>query len=220
MMMRWVAPVFLVALMAGDAACEPAGTVPATAIGSGTSIMVNSQTDPKFALINVRIDLGTLRQAGDAIEAELTWTLRKGLLSDVRARHPDVTIPEGSLDIYRERIHCRPDGALEYPVERRIVAPGGAPLARQAYDADVEREKAEKPPNGWSPTVGYGSDPRSLVCWAAARKCDGEDFTWPPPKNLTPLENSERATNMRAEYNSKFVPRCQLPDWRQPAHSP
>jgi hypothetical protein len=218
MMMRCVAAMFLMALMAGQAACEPASkpasTVPGTAVGSGSSVAVNSETDPRNALINVRVDIGTLRQVGDAIEAELTWKLTLGLLIDARHDFPGVTIPDGSLDVYRERIHCRPDGELSYPVERRIVAPDGTLVAKRAYDADVEREKAETPPNGWPPTVGYHSDPRSLVCWAVARKCDGEDFTWPPPKNLTPLEHSERATKMQADYNSKFLPRCRLPDGR------
>jgi hypothetical protein len=217
MMMRCVAAMFLMALMAlmaEQAACEPASTVPAAAVGSGSSVAVNSETDPRHALINVRVDIGTLRQVGDAIEAELTWKLTLGLLIDARHKFPGVTIPDGSPDVYRERIHCRPDGALSYPVERRIVAPDGTLVAKRAYDADVEREKAETPPNGWPSTVGYHSDPRSLVCWAVARKCDGEDFTWPPPKNLTPLEHSERATKMQADYNSKFVPRCRLPDGR------
>jgi hypothetical protein len=214
MMVRCVAAMFLMALMAGQAACEPASTVPATAVGSGSSVVVNSETDPKFALINARVDIGTLRQVGDAIEAELSWKLTLGVLIDARHAFPGVAISDGSLDVYRERIHCRPDGALSYPVERRIVAPDGTLLAKRAYDADVEREKAEKPPNGWRPTVGYHSDPRSLVCWAAARKCDGEDFTWPPPPNRTPLEHSERATKTQADYDSKFVPRCGLPDRR------
>jgi hypothetical protein len=211
-MMRCVAALCGMAVMAGQAACEPASTVPATAVGSNSSVVVSSQTDPKFALINVRVDIGTLRQTGDAIEAELTWKLTLGMLTDARRSFPGVTIPDGSLDVYRERIHCRPDGALSYPVERRIVAPDGTLVTQRAYDADVEREKAENPPNGWPPTAGYHSDPRSLVCWAAAHKCDGEDFTWPPPPNRTPLEHSERATKMQADYNSTFVPRCRLPN--------
>ena len=212
--MRWVAAMFLVALMAGQAACEPANTVPATAVGSGSSVVVNSQTNPEFALINVRVDIGTLRQVGDAIEAEATWKLTKGGLIDARRLHPGVTIPDESLEVYRLRIHCRPDGEMNYPVELRIVAPDGALLDKVTYDVDVEREKAEKPANGWPSASPYGSGPGSLVCWAAARKCDGEDFTWPPPPNRTPLEHSERATKMRADYYSKFVPRCRLPHGR------
>jgi hypothetical protein len=86
----------------------------------------------------------------------MTWPLLgRGSLANARNYFPGVTIPEESLDVYRERIHCRPDGTLSYPVERRIVAPDGTLVAKRAYDADVEREKAEKPPNGWSPTRRY-----------------------------------------------------------------
>ena len=35
-------------------------------------------------------------------------------------------------------------------------------------------------------------------------------FTATAPNN-TPLEYSERATKMQADYDSKFVPRCRLP---------
>jgi hypothetical protein len=52
MMMRCVGVMFLMALMAKQAACEPANTVPASAVGSDSSVVVNSETDPKFALIN------------------------------------------------------------------------------------------------------------------------------------------------------------------------
>ncbi|HKD28618.1 MAG TPA: hypothetical protein VKC66_22280, partial [Xanthobacteraceae bacterium] len=69
--MRCLVPIFLLALMAGEGVCET--PVPATVIGSGSPVVVDSQSDPKD-LINVRVDIGTLRQIGDAIEAELTWT--------------------------------------------------------------------------------------------------------------------------------------------------
>ncbi len=59
--------------------------------------------------------------------------------------------------------------------------------------------------------ASYGPDPRSLVCWAAARKCDGKDFTWPPPPNLAPLDNSARAAAMRKAYAAGFAPACRLP---------
>jgi hypothetical protein len=184
--------------------------IPATAIGSGSPVVV--EMSPEEPLINVRVDIGTLRQIGDAIEAEVTWPLLgRGSLIDARHHFPDVTIPEKSLDVYRERIHCRPDGTLDYAVERRIVAPDGTLVVKQAYDADVKRKKAENPANGWSPIRPYSSNlDGSLVCWAAARKCEDKDFTWPPPLDETPLEYSERATKMRADYNSKFMPRCRL----------
>jgi hypothetical protein len=169
-------------------------------------LLVSSTTDPSLALINARVDIGDLRQAGDAVEAELAWTLRLGMLNDIRFLHPGVSIPEGSASIIRERIVCRSDRALSYVVETRIVAPDGKLLYRKAHDADLERKKAE----ALAGPMSYGTDPRSLVCWAAARKCEGKDFTWPPPPNNTPLEYSARATSMRTEYNARFVPTCPL----------
>jgi len=213
--MRLFTSIFLMALTVQDGACEPVTPVPANAIGSGSPFLVNSQPDRQFALINARVDIGTLRQIGDAIEAELTWTLRLGMLNDTRAAHPGVTIPEGSASVDRERIVCRLDGALSYRIETRIVAPDGTLVTRQTYDANVERKKAEQDEQRLArittTLAGYGPDPRSLVCWAAARKCEEKDFTWPPPPNKTPLEYSERATRMRTDYNHQFVPRCHLP---------
>jgi hypothetical protein len=49
-----------------------------------------------------------------------------------------------------------------------------------------------------------------MACWAAARKCAGEPFTWPPPPNMTPLENTAEALKMNSDYNKPFVPTCTL----------
>jgi hypothetical protein len=219
MMMRHFTLILLIALAAGDGACEPATSVPATAIASGSSVVVNSQSDPQ-SIINVRVDIGTLRQIGDAIEAELTWTLRLGMLNDTRALHPGVTIPEGSASVELARIVCRLDGELSYSIETRIVAPDGNLVDRRTYDAAVERKKAEEQEQQWarmwgrtnSTPKGYSPNPFSLVCWAAARKCEGRGLIWPPPPNNTPLEYSERATKMQTDYNRQFVPRCRLPE--------
>lgn len=217
MIMRHFPMIFLIALTAGDGVCEQAPPVPATAIASGSSVVVNSESDPQ-SIINVRVDIGTLRQIGDTIEAELTWTLRLGMLKDARALHPGLTIPEGSASVERERIVCHPDGELSYSIETRIVAPDGKVVDRQTRDDAVERKKAEEQERRWnrvwghvnSTPRGYSPNPQSLVCWAAARKCEGRDFTWPPPPNNAPLEFSERAAKMRADYDRQFVPRCRL----------
>ncbi len=188
MIMRLFTSIFLIALSAGNGVCEPATSVPATAIASGSSVLVDSDSDPSFALINVRVDIGTLRQVGDAIE------------------------PDGSASVTKDRIVCRVDGALYYAVETRIVAPDGTLVTRRTYDAELERKKAEELQVRWGRV--YSRDPRSLVCWAAARKCEEKDFTWPPPPNNTPLEDSERATKMQKDYYSQFVPRCRVPESR------
>ena len=203
------------ALFAGNAVGDPAPAVPAARIAAGAPLQVDSNSDPASALINARVDIGRLRQVGDAIEAELAWTLRSGMLNDARAGRPGVVIPEGSASISRERIVCGAEGALSYSVETRIVAADGKLLDRQARDAAAQRKKAEAQERSLArmtgrPT-GYGPDPRSLVCWAAACRCEGRAFTWPPPPNLTPLEHSARADEMRQAYAARFVPNCRLP---------
>ena len=200
---------------AAHAAGAPAPPVAAAKIAGGTPLLVDSESDPAFALINARVDIGRLRQVDDALEAELSWTLRLGMLNDVRAAHAGVDIPDGSASVSRERIVCRAEGALSFAIETRIVAPGGRVLDRRTFDVAAARQKAEAQERAMarltSSGASYGSDPRSLVCWAAARKCEGRDFTWPPPPNLAPLDNSARAESMRKAHAAGFVPRCRLP---------
>lgn len=188
------------------ARAETATSAPAAAVAGGQPVWIDSEPDSKLSLINVRVDVGTLRQVGDAIEARLAWTLRLGVLRDTRANHPDLDIPDGSQSIDRERIVCRPHGALFYRVENTLVSPAGELIHRRAFDPTEERRKEEEA--RWP--ISYGPDPRSLVCWAAARKCDDKPMSWPPPANNAPLEHSEHATRMRAEHDALFVPRCKL----------
>jgi hypothetical protein len=193
---------------------EPVTSAPASMIGAGTPVWIDSNPDPEFALINARVDIGTMRQVGDEIEVQILWPSAPGYLMSWRAAHPEAKIPDGSQSIDRERIVCRPENMLSFMVESAIVAPDGTGILRETLDPAEERLKAEesdkkmravfRTPGGYSPNV------RSLVCWAAARKCEGKDFSWPPPPNNTPLEYSERATRMRAEYNRMFVPTCEL----------
>ena len=190
---------------------EPVTSAPPAAIGGGASVWIDSTPDPQFALINARVDVGTLRQVGDAIEAQLSWTLKLGMLRDARAAHPDLKIPDGSQSIERERIVCRPEGPLSYRVETTLVAPDGKLIDRQAFEPARERRKSEEQEmRRPGSMLGYHPDPISLVCWAVARKCEDKPMSWPPPRNETPLEYSERAARMRAEYNRTFVPRCTL----------
>jgi hypothetical protein len=187
---------------------------PAPVICGGTSFWVDSNPDPAFAMINARVDIGTMRQTGDEIEVQIEWPSAPGHLMSLRAAHPGVTILDGSHSIARERVVCGAEGMVFFAVESTMVAPDGALIFRETFDPAKERLKAETSNKemraAFPRPVGYGSDPRSLVCWAAARKCKGKDFSWPPPPNKTPLEHSERATRMRAEYNRMFVPTCEL----------
>jgi hypothetical protein len=190
---------------------EPVTSAPPAAIGGGASVWIDSVPDPAFALINARVDVGTLRQVGDAIEAQVSWPLKLGALRDAQAARPGLTIPEGSQLIERTRIVCRPEGPLSYRVETTLVTPDGKLIDRQTFDPDRERRTSEEQEKRWSGSrAGYHPDPPSLVCWAVARKCDGKPMSWPPPPNETPLEHSERAARMNAAYDRMFVPRCAL----------
>jgi hypothetical protein len=200
---------------------EPVTAASATVIASGSPFWVDSHPEPEDAIINARVDIGSLRQSGDAIEADTAWTLILGRLKDTRAAHPGVVIPDGSTLIETLRIVCRENGMLSYRVANRILSPDGKTLDRQVFNAGEERGRAEDQARAFSeafprlsPLYPYAPNAPSLACWAAARKCEGKDYQWPPPPNKAPLEHSERATKMRADYNRLFVPHCQISESR------
>lgn len=205
--------VFLLFLLSlcGRGGCEPVNSAPANVVASGSPFWVDSVLKPEFAIINARVDIGSMHQRGDAIEAEVARRLVLGILKDYRSLHPGVVIPDGSTSVETARIVCRVNHALSYTVQEEIVSPDGETLLRQIYDVQEERTKAEGRERDSMLPNSYSSDAYSLVCWAAARKCEGKDYRWPPPPNLTPLEHSDRATKMTAEYNRPFIPHCPLP---------
>lgn len=170
------------------AQAEPA--VPAAKIATGKALWVESM--PDNPLLNVRVDIGSMRQVGEELEGVLRWP--------VTPATPYVTVET-------TRVSCGPAAELYYSVAVTKESPDGKVLERRTYNPAEERKKAET--SAWRPT-SYSPHSRSLLCWAAARKCEGKPFTWPPPPNLTPLEYSERATQMQAAYNQLFVPKCKL----------
>jgi hypothetical protein len=201
--------------------CEPVTSAPAAAIASGRPLWVDSQLDPGDWLINARVDLGSLLQSGDAIEAKVAWPLSLGTLIDVRAAHPGVAIPDGSTLIDTEHIVCRENGPLSYRVGSEIISPDGKSLERQVFNAEEARAKAAayEETSRWSHLSdsrmrqvleGYHPGWDALVCWAVARKCEGTEYRWPPPPNKMPLEYSERALKMRLDYDRPFIPHCRL----------
>jgi len=200
--------------MPGTVNAEYTISAPSSVIGAGESYWVDSNPDPEFTLINARVDIGTMRQVGDEIEVQILWPSAPGDLMSWRATHPDIKIPDGSQSIEREQVVCGPEDMVSFMVESTIVAPDGVRILRRTFNPAEERLKAETSDKSMRAMFrtpgGYSPNPRSLVCWAAARKCEGKDFSWPPPPNNTPLEYSERATRMRAEYNRMFVPTCVL----------
>lgn len=194
--------------VAQTSATEPITFAPASVIGAGKPYWIDS--NPKDALINGRVDIGTMHWVGDEIEAQFLWPSAPGSLRDFRASHPNLNVPEGSYFYDRERVVCGKEAMIFYHVESSLLAPDGTPIYHKTFNPKDERLKAEASEKELRSGLGaaYGSDPRSLVCWAAARKCEGRDFSWPPPPNMTPLEYSDRAKRMRTQYNRMFVPVC------------
>lgn len=167
-------------------------------IAAGSAQWVSSSGDESPT--DAMADIGTMRQIGDALEVIIRW--------------PYLPSSYGPEVVEKMHIICRADGALSFSVEEGHISPEGHFQVQNFYDPAVQRAEAEKRAtqmakisNGVS---SYGSDPRSLACWAAARKCANEVFTWPPPPNKTPLEYTEQARKMNAVYNQMFVPTCKL----------
>ncbi len=180
------------------------------AIGSGTSCWVETMPNqPDFALINARVDVGTLHGVGDAIEFTTQWPSQPGHIDLVRRR--GVEVPDGSYGVDVERVLCRPDGPVDWPVESKTFAPDGRVVDVHPWDPEAERREAESEER----TIGYSGGRSSLVCWALARKCDRRALSWPPPPNQAPLDNSDRAVQMRRDYDAMFTPTCPDPLTRE-----
>jgi hypothetical protein len=177
---------------------KPAVSVAASSIASGTPLWV--ATDTKRSVITAMVDIGTLRQVGDALQVTINW--------------PYAPASEGPDNADQERIICSPSHAISYPVTLGKVGAHGTYHVAHTYDVAKQRRIAEREDRQMAAMGGippsYGDDPRSLACWAAARKCAGEKFTWPPPPNETPLVKSPRAVAMNDAYNRQFRPSCTL----------
>lgn len=167
-------------------------------IGGGSVKWVSSSADKSPT--DAMVDIGSMRQKGDALEVIIRW--------------PYMPASYGAEAVEKDHIICRANGALSFSVEEGHVSTDGHYQFKNVGDPASRRKEAEKRAlqmakisNGIS---SYGSDPRSLACWAAARKCASEAFTWPPPPNKTPLEYTEEARKMNDDYNKLFVPTCKL----------
>lgn len=167
-------------------------------IAAGSTRLVSSGGDKSPT--DAMVDIGSMRQIGDALEVIIRW--------------PYLPASYGPEAVEKDHIICRADGALAFSVEEGHVSPDGHYQFKNVYDPASQRAEAEKRASQRA-TIGngissYGSDPRSLACWAAARKCANQAFTWPPPPNRTPLEYTEEARKMNDAYNKTFVPTCKL----------
>lgn len=192
---------FSLAISTGDASSSSAVSV--ATIAAGTPVWF--ETNPATPNLNARVDLGTLRSVGDELEVHVRWPPSPGERIDARLEGKPIP-PEGSVWHEVVRVVCTPTGPLSYYVDNRLVGPDGTEVRHLVNEPATARAEQERR----RPLLSYGTSPRDLACWAAARKCDGAPFTWPPPRNLAPLDDSERATRMRAEHNARFVPQCRL----------
>jgi hypothetical protein len=179
--------------------CLAAGvTVAPSSIAAGSPQWVASAGDKSPT--DAMVDIGTMRQTGDALEVDIRW--------------PHMPASYGPELAEKDRVVCLEDHAISFAVEDGFVSADGEYHIKQTYDPARRREEAERQ-DSQMPKIGagfssYGPDPRSMACWAAARKCAGEPFTWPPPPNRTPLENTAEALKMNSDYNKPFVPTCTL----------
>ena len=188
----------LLALSASSSGVAHGEEVPASLIASGKPQWVASKGDK--SVNDAMVDIGTMRQIGDVLEVEIRW--------------PYLPDANESQESDKNHIICTTDHAISYAVEIGHISSDGQYRVKTSFDPAEARKKAEQRDAEWA-KVGngfnsYGSDPRSLACWAAARKCAGEAYTWPAPPNKTPLEYSDEARKMNKAYNLAFVPACTL----------
>ena len=185
-------------LTASPACLADDQAVPATAIASGSPQWVASKGDQTST--DAMVDIGTMRQVGDELEVEIRW--------------PYVPESFGPEPAELDRIICLEDHAISFAIEDGFISEKGRRQVTKTYNHETRRQEAEEWDAQMSKFGGgfssYGSDPRSLACWAAAHRCADQAFTWPAPPNETPLENTPEALKMNAEYNLAFVPTCTL----------
>jgi hypothetical protein len=188
-------------------------SVPASVIAGGKSAWVDSNLDPEFALINARVDIGTLKQVGDELEATLRWPIGPGTRRDLQSSHPELRLPDGAFEEDRERFHCGRDRLAYFAIETTYLTADGAVLRHERLDVAKARQeevaRAAAMPKSSFKFATYGGSPRDLVCWAAARKCRHEPFTWPPPPNDTRFDDP-RYAEQRDAHDAQFVPTCTL----------
>lgn len=167
-------------------------------IAGGSVKWVSSSGDKSPT--DAMVDIGSMRQKGDALEVITRW--------------PYMPASYGPEAVEKDLIICQANGALSFSVEESHVSPDGHYQFKNVHDPASQRAEAEKRASQMAKigngTSSYGSDPRSLACWVAARKCANEAFNWPPPPNRTPREYTDVARKMNNDYNKTFVPMCKL----------
>jgi hypothetical protein len=173
-------------------------TVEASAIASGKPVWIASSGDQ--STVDALVDIGTITQIGDELDVSIRW--------------PYMPASYGPEPAEEDRVVCASDQAISFSVNEGFIGADGKYHITKTLDPLIERKKAEGYVAQWATAgagfMSYGPDPRSLACWAVARKCAGQKFTWPPPPNNTPLENTPQALKMNDNYNKSFIPKCTL----------
>jgi hypothetical protein len=176
---------------------QTAGPVGPAAIGAGKPLWVASYGDK--SVTDAWVDIGTLRQVGAELEVSIRW--------------PYLPASYGPEPAELDRVGCNRDEAISYSITNGYVGADGKYHPTESLDPATEKKKAEAYDAEFAQSgtfTSYGNDPRSMACWAAARKCAGQKFTWPPPPNNTPLEDTPQAIAMNEAYNKAFVPGCTI----------
>lgn len=183
--------ILLAALVAACAlgADRKQAPVPAARIAAGKPVWIASHPDTPE--LNAKVDVGRLKAVGDEIEVVIKWPLAKTLLESL-ATQEKLSLPEGTIAVDTERVECRATGGLLfYTVRSTLVTPDGKTAKSWTYQPKERRETAER----GTGISDYGHHPRAVVCWALARKCEGKEVVWPPPKDAKP---------------EQYVPSCKL----------
>ena len=186
------------------AAQQSRDNTPASPIASGKTLYVESGTK-SGEVGNLNVDLGTLHQVGDAIEAKVSQKLTGDALRVARNDHPKLNISEGSELRETQQVVCGEQGFIAFTVESSIKSAKGATLYQRKFDPAKARAAQEQSKLHAEYPYNYGQNAPSLVCWAVARKCEGKSLVWPPPASPNASKDA------RVEFNKMFVPSCKIP---------
>ncbi len=176
-----------------------AGQQSSSLVGSGKSFTIDSNPDMRNS---PHVDLGTIKQIGGEFEAVISWSF---VTPKQKQAHPD--LPDDAQIFERDRIECQPNRVFYYTIEEGIQTPDGKILDSQKLDPAKKRQEATGDP--LLVDDSYHPNPSSLVCWAAARKCEGKPLSWPPPP-MAYSDNGKLMTQILNDWNKLFVPSCRL----------
>jgi hypothetical protein len=169
-------------------------TAPAAAVAAGKEFWMDSGDDD----LDFQVDVGTITQVKDELRVHYRRRLVGRPLEIVRKQHPKLVIPNNSMEWADDGVVCLEDIPIPFAIRERITSPNGRLLFSDTLDPAKTRRFQER----MKLQLGYNPDfADSLACWAVARKCEGKDVVWPPPKT---------GPQRGPEYGKHFVPSCKL----------